>query len=147
MKVIRNIFVLVFTAVFLIPATGLYFVRHTCLHSGNSNLSLTIDSGCCQPEILSHSKETELGTSASTKSCLLQKTQEECCTYAQNYIKENKPYEQPVSENDLPFPGITVIVLPAHLTSNVFLTGTITYCHSPPYVPSGNYLLNSSFLL
>lgn len=75
MNYFRNIFSVLLAVIFLIPAAGFHYTKHTCLESGKVQFTLNGEYTCC-----------EAGQ---------EESHEDCCVNNTNYLKTEDEYTAP----------------------------------------------------
>lgn len=99
-KTVRNISLYLLMVSFMIPATGFYYTKHSCLKSGKVQLVMDGNYSCCKAEII----QTESSCCNMEKSTIVNSSLNywfdnsvpECCINEGKYLK---------SEDDYTFPG------------------------------------------
>jgi len=101
MKAVRKIISVLLTLIFLIPSAGLYYVKHTCLHSGNQKIVLSDKYECCgtEKEDQNCCRNNEMAppdsNDQSSSIHSIMKNHKGCCINKVNYLKEDTQYRVP----------------------------------------------------
>ncbi len=157
MKTIRNIFSYLLVLLFLVPATGFYYTRHSCLKSGEVQLVLDGDYTCCaETTRISHKTVKQEGSCCDLESdsqvntgseCSMERSLTACCVNEGNYLKSENEYTLP---GKIEMPQVKMIITPA-LSSMVLLPvihQTIEEnAHSPPFISSSVDILQKHSVL
>jgi len=168
-KTIRIIFSYGLVLMFLIPATGFYYTRHSCLSSGEVQLVLdgeysccaeisqighdpvSSDGSCCNQDLV----EPE-GTCCNMESssqvnsgldCSVEGSASECCSNEGKYLKSEDEY---ISPGKIEIPHVTIIITAALHSVDLFpiVRKTIEEnAHSPPYILSSLDILHKHSVL
>jgi len=168
-KTIRSIFSYGLVLIFLIPATGFYYTRHSCITSGEVQLVLNGDYSCCAET--SHMAPVPVRTEGSCCSqdliepvnsccsiessrqenpgidCTLLGTSSSCCSNEGNYLKSQDEYTSP---GKVELPQATIIITAALYSIDLFpiVQKTIEEnAHSPPFTPSSVDILHKHSVL
>lgn len=154
---------------FLVPATGFYYTKHSCLKSGEVQLVLDMDYSCCSetsqishepvnPEGLCYNQdlvETE-GTCCNIESssqakpgidCTLEKTATSCCQNEGNYLKSRDEYTSPGKGE---MPHVKILLTAALYSIELLPVIHVTIeenAHSPPYILSSVDILHKHSVL
>ena len=80
MNYFRNIFFVLLAVIFLIPAAGFHYTKHTCLESGKVQFTLNGEYACCEVE---------------SETCCQEESHEDCCVNNTNYLKTEADYTSP----------------------------------------------------
>ena len=161
MRLARNIYSMVLVLLFLVPATGFYFSKHTCLQSGEVFLVINGDYDCCSGSDQSaavHTKSCcDKGVIAPPESCcgphkdmakspsgecsVVEATQT-CCINDMRYIKSDEDYTSP-DKTGMP-QAKSLFLAPAYtLHAQAVNPGIIEQrSKSPPYSLSSSDILN-----
>jgi len=156
-KTFRNIFSYGLVLIFLVPATGFYYTRHSCLKSGEVRLVLDGDYTCCaetahitdDPVSLEGSCcDMESSNQANTGSeYSLKESSLDCCVNEGNYLKSEDEYTSP---GRVEMPHIEIIITTAIYSRDLFqnLQESIEEnAHSPPYALSSVDILHKYSVL
>jgi hypothetical protein len=133
-KTIRNIFSYLLVLLFLVPATGFYYTRHSCLKSGEVQLVLDGDYTCCA--------ET---TRISQKTV---KQEGSCCDLeSDSQVNTGSEYTLP---GKIEMPQVKMLIAAAHLYIELLpvIHRTIEEnAHSPPFILSSADILHKHSVL
>ena len=168
-KTIQNIFSSVLVLMFLVPATGFYYTRHSCLKSGEVQLVLDGDYSCCtetaqiahdpvisEDSCCSHDKiETEssicdvesANQANADKEYVKDGTSPGCCINEGNYLKSQDEYTPP---GRVEMPHIEIILTAALYSIDLFQNVQESIeenAHSPPYALSSVDILHKHSVL
>jgi len=107
-KAIRTIFAYLLVLTFLVPATGFYYTKHSCLKSGEVQLVLDGDYSCCATTEESNccinnviEQESSCCNSKSSNQegkdeiCSINNSTSECCTNEGHYLKSEEKFTSP----------------------------------------------------
>lgn len=168
-KTTRHIFSYAVVLMFLIPATGFYYIRHSCLKSGEVQLVLDGDFSCCaEISQMAHDPGSSSGSCCSQDliepessccsmessshansgiDCSLEGTPSSCCSNEGNYLKSRDEYTSP-DEVDIPHVKILIIaVLYSDELLPVIHETIEENAHSPPYILSSVDILHKHSVL
>jgi len=156
-KAIRNIFSYLLVLMFLIPATGFYYTRHSCLKTGEVQLVLDGDYSCCsetaritQDRVNQESTccDLESNSQANTASeCSIEGSLAACCDNEGNYLKSEDEYTSP---GRVEMPHIEVITSSALYSNDLFQNVEEILeekAHSPPFALSSTDILHKYSVL
>ena len=158
MKTIHNIFSYLLVLMFLVPATGFYYTRHSCLKSGEVQLVLDGDYSCCaETAQITHDPVSSEGSCCDVESANQANADKEyvkdgtspgCCINEGNYLKSEDEYTLP---GRVEMPHIEII-LTAALHSTVLFQNVKESieenAHSPPFTLSSVDILHKySFII
>ncbi len=156
-KTFRTIFSYGLVLMFLIPATGFYYTRHSCLKSGEVQLVLDGDYSCCaetaqinhDPVSLESSCcDMESSSQANTGSeCSLDESSLDCCINVGNYLKSEDEYTSP---GRVEMPHIEIIITATLYSRDLFQNVQESIeenAHSPPYALSSVDILHKYSVL
>ncbi len=154
---------------FLIPAMGFYYTRHSCLKSGHVQMVLDRNYTCCtQKEQKGHDLLSLQNTCCAyeeieqeTSCCDMESSRPEgvgnentlksassnCCINDGNYLKSKDEFTPP---GKVEMPRIEFIVNAALFSIDLFSDiqeTTEEYAHSPPFIPSTADILHSHSVL
>jgi len=142
---------------FLIPTTGFYYTRHSCLKSGEVQLVLDEDYSCCagtalidhDPVILEKSCcDLESHSQVNTGSeCSIDESSLDCCINVGNYLKSEDEYTSP---GRVEMPHIEIIITTAFYSRDLFQNVQRSIeenAHSPPYALSSVDILHKYSVL
>ena len=148
MKHARNIFSLFLAIIFLIPAAGLYFTRHSCLKSGNTQIVFDNNYSCCVEETqMQCSTESEAESTCcipkAENPLIIKESSEDCCSNEGEYLKTDIKY---ISPEKTKLPQIEILItiasLPGHFHSFPESGSSVEeYSHSPPFTISSRHIL------
>ena len=157
MKTIRNIFSYGLMVMFLIPATGIYYTRHSCLKSGEIQLALEGNYSCCietapinrDPMISEGSCcDSENSSPANTDSdCCIDESSLNCCINVGKYLKSEDEYTPP---GHIEMPHIKVPLFSARYSNSllpVIHNNIEENAHSPPFTSSAVEILHKHSVL
>ena len=149
-------------AIFLIPAAGFYYNKHSCSKSGEVRFVIDDDYTCCATDSKLSSFAADVQSNcdaepAEESTCCTEKTEmtliieepaEDCCSNEGRYLKTDDDYTSPLQ---IELPHIDINFTIAYHSVNFFGDpGFIVEekAHSPPFIiPSKNILLQNSVLL
>jgi len=156
-KTIRSIFSYGLVLIFLIPATGFYYTRHSCLKSGEIQLVLDGDHSCCaETSQIAHNPMNQEGSCCDMESssqantgseCSLEESSLGCCVNEGNYLKSEDEYTSP---GRVEVPHIEIIINAALFSTDLFqnvLESIEENAHSPPYTQSSVDILHKYSVL
>jgi len=99
---IKKIFSVFLTLIFLIPTTGIYYIKHTCLKTGNENIVFSDTFKCCGSE---KEKQICCGSTKQQPCCntvnqtgsvdKITTNHQDCCINEVNYLKDDSHYDAP----------------------------------------------------
>jgi len=138
-KTVRNIFSYLLVLMFLIPATGFYYTRHSCLKSGHVQLVLDGNYTCCNMESSGH---TNTGME-----CAVEGSSSDCCINEGNYLKSKDEYTPPGKTE---IPHIEIIITATLFSIDLFpdIQETLEEkAHSPPFILSSVDILHRHSVL
>ncbi len=169
MKTIHNIFSYLLVLMFLVPATGFYYTRHSCLKSGEVQLVLDGDYSCCaetaqithdpvssEGSCCAHNKidtessicDVESANQANAdKEYVKDGTSPGCCINEGNYLKSEDEYTLP---GRVEMPHIEIILTAALHSTDLFQNvkeSIEEYAHSPPFTLSSVDILHKYSVL
>ena len=169
MKPFRNIFSYGLVLMFLIPATGFYYTRHSCLQSGEIQLVLDGDYSCCSEK--SHRAHDPMDSEGSCCSQEFIEAESTCCniesssrsnsgmdTYVEgslsscclnegNYLKTEDEYTSP---DKIEMPHLNLIITAVLYSIEYFpvIHQTIEEnAHSPPFIIASVDILHKHSVL
>ena len=129
---------------FLMSATGVFYVKHTCLHSGNTTYQLSEKSDCCI-------QETEINSCCESQSdkssCTVQNEATDCCVFEPVYLKGNSEYQ--ISETTYSIDQSDYQLFEVTLT-NFIASSEHTQFNSipqPPYKSPRDVLIKNNILI
>ncbi len=167
-KTIQNIFSYLLVLMFLVPATGFYYTRHSCLKSGEVQLVLNVDHSCCaetariaydpvssEGSCCAHDKidvESLICDVKSTnqdvdKEYIKDGTSPGCCIIEGNYLKSDDEYTLP---GRVEMPHIEIIITAALYSTDLFQyvqESIEENAHSPPFTLSSVDILHKHSVL
>ena len=76
---------------FLVSATGVFYVKHTCLHSGKTNILLGEKHDCCEQHMGNNSCCDQ---NSEDNSCPVHGEHRNCCVNDVVYLKGNSEYQK-----------------------------------------------------
>ena len=77
------------TVAFLVSATGVFYINHTCLHSGTSKIVLSQEYDCC----MQLADESSCCSAPVVENkCMLHEYHPNCCIYDIVYLKDDSDY-------------------------------------------------------
>ena len=169
MKTIHNIFSYLLVLMFLVPATGFYYTKHSCLKSGEVQLVLYGDYSCCaETAQITHNPMSSEGSccthdkidtgssicdveSASQANSDWESSIEEsslnCCINEGNYLKSEDEYTPP---GKVEMPHIEIILAEAFYSTDLFQNVKESIeenAHSPPFTLSSVDILHKYSVL
>ncbi len=154
MKVLKQIWVLVFVVIFIIPAAGLTYTRHTCNMSGETSLVLDVDYSCCvipeevPEEACCKTENTSIiqaDQHRTSEKCSVGSEEKECCSNESKYLKQEDEYAAPGS---IQLPRIEIISTIALLADGPATNNLQIYHYPPPLLfKHKDILLRNSVLL
>jgi hypothetical protein len=154
--------------VFLVPATGFFYNKHSCLQSGEVHLAINVVYDCCSttdqqagehlPTCCPSGMATPMNAScdvdagkesSSHGECSLTESSKTCCINEIRYIKSDEDYTQPDKTETPSVKMITLAALHTPYTKAPLNSVAVeTRAHSPPFAPgSTDILLKHSVLL
>jgi len=168
-KTLHTIFSYGLLLMFLIPATGFYYTRHSCLKSGEVQLVLDGDYSCCaetsqmdhdpaqtdssccsqdliEPESSCCSIESSLQENPGID-CTLEGTLTSCCQNEGNYLKSQEKYTSP---GKVEMPHVKILVTAGLYSIELLpvIHETIEEnAHSPPFILSSVDILHKHSVL
>ena len=156
-KIIRSIFSYGLVLIFLIPATGFYYTRHSCLKSGEIQLVLDGDHSCCvETAQIAHDPMNQEGSCCDMESFgqanngsegFLEESSLGCCINEGNYLKSEDEYTSP---GRVEMPNIEFIINAALHSADLFQyvqESIEENAHSPPYALSSVDILHKHSVL
>jgi len=168
-KTFRTIFSYGLLLMFLIPATGFYYTRHSCLKSGEVQLVLDGDYTCCaEPSMVAHDPNMSEGSCCNQDlvepegtccnmessshanpgiDCTLEGTSSSCCQNEGNYLKSKNEFTSP---GKVEMPHVKILITAAFYSIDLFpiVQETIEEnAHSPPYILSSVDILHKHSVL
>jgi hypothetical protein len=156
-KTIRNIFSYLLVLLFLVPATGFYYTRHSCLKSGEVQLVLDGDYTCCAETTRISQKtvkqegsccDLESDSQVNTGSeCSMERSSTTSCVNEGNYLKSENEYTLP---GKIEMPQVKMLIAAAHLYIELLpvIHRTIEEnAHSPPFILSSADILHKHSVL
>lgn len=128
MKRIIDIFIILLTIIFLLPSAGFYFIRHTCLNTGDSMIVWDKETDCCdnQSEVYSCCKPLQnIDKSKPANHTVSSDAHKQCCSNIEYYIKNTSLYDLSTGVKIKPvsFPGFAIPVgygIDNQATTNLF---------------------------
>ena len=159
-KAMRTIFAYLLVLTFLVPATGFYYTKHSCLRSGEVQLVLDGDYSCCA-EIIENiccehdfiEQESSCCNSESSNQegrdeiCSINNSSTKCCTNEGYYLKSEDEFTSPGKTE---MPHIKILIAPPLRTIELL---TLQYktieenAHAPPFTISSIDLLHKHSVL
>ncbi len=156
-KTFRTIFSYSLVLMFLIPATGFYYTRHSCLRSGEVQLVLDGDQYCCaETAQIAHDPMNQEGSCCDMESssqantvseCSLEESSLGCCVNEGNYLKSEDEYTSP---GRVELPNIEIIINAALFSTDLYQNVQKSIeenAHSPPYTLSSVDILHKYSVL
>ena len=144
MNSVRKILSVFIALTFLVSATGVFFVKHTCLHSGETSILLGEKHDCCEQSGDENSccnQHTENGT------CPVRGDHQNCCVNDIVYLKGDPDYqkpETPQSVKKITFQLFEIKALSLIASSEIFKTNF----YSPPvYNSPRDVLIKNNILI
>ena len=157
MKTIHNIFSYLLVLMFLVPATGFYYTRHSCLKSGEVQLVLDGDYSCCaETAQITHDPVSSEGSCCDVESANQANADKEyvkdgtspgCCINEGNYLKSEDEYTLP---GRVEMPHIEIIITAAFYSTDLFQNVKESLeenAHSPPFTLSSIDILHKYSVL
>lgn len=157
MKAIRNIFSYLLVLMFLIPATGFYYTRHSCLKSGEVQFVLDGKHSCCtETAHISHDPVNQESSCCDRESFGQADNDSEgsskeasfrCCINEGFYLKSEDEYTSP---GRVEMPQIEIIITAALYSTDLFkyVQEIIEEnAHSPPFTLSSTDILHKYSVL
>jgi hypothetical protein len=144
MNSVRKILSVLIALTFLVSATGVIFVKHTCLHSGKTTILLGEKNDCYEQTMDQNSccnQQTE------DRTCPVHEDHQNCCVNDFVYLKGNPDYQK--SETNLSvklisFQLFEIKALNLIASSNIFNTNS----YSPPvYNSPRDVLIKNNILI
>ena len=93
---IRKILSFLIALLFLLSATGVYYVKHTCLHSRETSIILGEKHNCCEHTDLNKSCYE---TNAAEGTCPVHGNHNNCCENQVVYLKSDSEFKKPETFN------------------------------------------------
>jgi hypothetical protein len=156
-KTILNIFSSLLMLMFLVPATGFYYTRHSCVISGEVQLVLDGKHSCCtKTDALSHDPVNQEDSCCDRESFGQADNDSEgssrevsfgCCINEGFYLKSEDEY---TSTGRVEMPQIEIIITAAPYTDDLFQyvqESIEENAHSPPYYLSSVDILHEHSVL
>jgi len=144
MKGTRKIFSVLIAVTFLVSSSGIFYVKHTCIHSGKTTIQLSEKSGCCD-QILEI--ESCCDNHLDNSSCTVQNEHKNCCEYELIYLKGDSEFQksEPAASTinsdyqlfEINVPNLVASAGPVHLSSYL----------PPHYRSARDILLQSNILI
>jgi hypothetical protein len=156
-KTFRNIYSYLLVLLFLVPATGFYYTRHSCLKSGKVQFVLDGDhsccadiertvhdpvnqeNSCCDMEFTSQANEGSMSSS--------QTSSLDCCVNEGNYLKSEDEYTFPGSVEMPNIEFILTAAIPPIALLPVLHQTIEENAHSPPFIFSSVDILHKHSVL
>lgn len=104
----RTIFAYLLVLTFLVPATGFYYTKHSCLKSGEVQLildgdyscyAMTEESNCCIHDVIEEESSCCNSESSNQEGieeiCSINNSSTECCTNEGHYLKSEDEFTSP----------------------------------------------------
>lgn len=168
-KTVHNIFSYLLVLMFLIPATGFYYTRHSCLQSGEIQMVLDANYSCCseksqvdhepldaeisccsQDLIEVESTCCNVGSSNQENSgmdCYVEGTSSSCCLNEGNYLKSADEYTSP-GRIEMPYVKMLITAAPYSIENlPVIYQTTEENAHSPPFTIASIDILHKHSVL
>ncbi|NOQ96671.1 MAG: hypothetical protein GQ561_00770 [Calditrichae bacterium] len=167
-KTIRNIFSYLLLLMFLVPATGFYYTKHSCLKSGEVQLILDGEYSCsAETAQITHDPVSSEGyccahdkIDAESSICDVKSTNQDvdkeyirdgtspgCCINEGNYLKSEDEYTFP---GRVEMPHIEIIITAALYSTDLFQYVQMSIeenAHSPPFTLSSVDILHKHSVL
>ena len=157
MKTIQNIFSYSLVLMFLVPATGFYYTRHSCLKSGEVQFVLNRNHSCCaETARIAHDPVNQESSCCDMESsiqansdweCSIEKSSLGCCINEGNYLKSEDEYTFP---GRVEMPHIEIIITAALYSTDLFQNVKESLeenAHSPPFTLSSIDILHKYSVL
>ena len=168
-KVTKTIFAYLLVMTFLVPATGFYYTKHSCLKSGQVQLVLAGDYSCCAE--ISHTAQKALATESSCcnhdiieqessccdnelsnqagmdENCSVENPPSNCCINTGNYLKSQDEYTSP---GKVELPHVNMLITAALFSIELLpaIDQTIEEnAHSPPFTIASVDILHKHSVL
>lgn len=126
MNYFRNIFSVLLAVIFLIPAAGFHYTKHTCLESGKVQITLIGEYACCEAE---------------SETCCQEESHEDCCVNNTNYLKTEDEYTVPERTELLKIESQLTLVFHTTGLFPEFSLATQERAHAPTDLYSSRELL------
>ena len=139
-KTIQDIFSYLLVLMFLVPATGFYYTRHSCLKSGEVQLVLNGNHSCC-------AETARITHDPVNQECSLEESSLGCCINEGNYLKSEDEYTFP---GRVEMPHIKIIITAALNSTDLFQyvqERIEENAHSPPFTLSSVDILHKHSVL
>ena len=156
-KPIWNIFLYPLVLMFLVPATGFYYTRHSCLKSGEVQLVLDGAYSCCaETAQITHDPVSSEGSCCDVESANQANADKEyvkdgtspgCCINEGNYLKSQDEYTPP---GRVEMPHIEIILTAALYSIDLYQNVQESIeenAHSPPFILSAVDILHKHSVL
>jgi len=156
-KIIQNIFSSLLMLMFLVPATGFYYTRHSCLKSGQVQLVLDGKHSCCtETAHIAHNTVNQEDPCCDMESFgQVDKGSEDysnesslgCCINKGNYLKSEDEY---TSHGRVELPQIEIIISASLYSDDLFRNFKEIIeenAHSPPFILSSTDILHKYSVL
>ena len=149
MKLRANILIILLSFIYLLPSTGIFYVKHYCMLSGTSKIVWQDGynchgregwHSCCSPE---HESRT-----GSAGHCLSGE-QGKCCSNEVHYLKDTSEYDKPLSTvvTKRPLRDLPVIIACTITHDPVQSLSTTKEQYPPPVSISGKLFISHRSLI
>jgi hypothetical protein len=91
MNEVKKIYSFIIVLVFLVSATGVYYVKHTCLHSGGVSIILDEKHDCHDMQM---DKDSCCDHREDQGKCPVHRDHQNCCVNDYIYLKGNSDYQK-----------------------------------------------------
>ena len=144
MNSVRKILSVFIVLTFLMSASGVFYIKHTCLQSGEVTIQLTKQHDCCEQKV---NKQSCCGTNNVDNKYLLHEDHHNCCVNNFVYLKDDSDYIK--SEINLPakifdYPLFEIKVPDLIASSEHIRTNALT---PPYYKPPRDVLIKNNILI
>lgn len=148
-RTLKNIGSILMLLIFLVPAAGFYYTKHSCTKSGEVQMVLDMDYSCCaeQAETICEMDISEPLACCTPELPVYNDNETDCCSNEGKYLINEEKYDLP-SRAEVPHIEIhltvaTNIINPARYFFSFIEENT----HPPPAKTSGEYLLQYGVML
>jgi len=150
MAAIRKIFTFILIGIFLVPAAGLYYTRHSCMKSGDVRIVFDADYTCCAGDALPAFEDRAADGSAGGAACgrhnagpvsKIEAARDNCCSSESEYLKTKEEYTCPEKDQVPDFElQLTIAEVLPGLSPSLQLHAEEN-SHSPPCTLSSRKIL------
>lgn len=145
MKYVRNIFTVLMVTVFLVPAAGIYYTRHSCEMTGEDRIVIDRDYSCCDVETSHCTVDEQNGKSCCSEPAAshesVKDSKKECCSNDGTYLKTQDDYtfsgKSSLSNIEIQLTIANILFQP----STKYIPGQDFIIHPPPKICSSRHVL------